>query len=264
MTTTVEPTVLVGRSGGVITMTLNRPKVRNAMSVAMIRELALAIDAAEADPLTRLIVLRGAGGHFSSGGDIAEMAAANAAPSDVDDPIRTMSVSYGQLATRFARTGLAVVAVVEGAAMGGGFGLACAADVTIASPTARFGLPEAKRGIIPAQILPSLLERIGYAHTKRLAVTAGTIDAEQAREMGLVHQVTADVEMALSATVDEIMACAPEAVAATKRLLFDMRLAENGALIGQAADVFVDAVRGAEGREGTRSFLDKRRPSWVT
>ncbi len=147
--------------------------------------------------------------------------------------------------------------------MGGGFGLACAADVTIAAPDARFGLPETRRGLVPAQIAPMLIERLGYSRAKLLAVLGGNIGADEALRLGLVHEVAEDVETALAAAIASIRQCAPSALAATKRLLRELRFKEPGTSVELAAQVFVEAVRGEDGAEGMRAFLERRPPKWA-
>jgi isohexenylglutaconyl-CoA hydratase len=132
------PTLTTRFERGVLHLTLNRPEVRNAMSLAMVDELLTALNSAETDGVTRVIVLRGAGGHFCAGADLKDMAAARAKASDDSDPVAHTNTRFGWLCAEFARTPLAVVAVVEGTVMGGGFGLACAADVTLAHASASF------------------------------------------------------------------------------------------------------------------------------
>jgi isohexenylglutaconyl-CoA hydratase len=145
----------------------------------------------------RVVVLRGAGGHFCSGGDLKDMAAARMramqGSADGTDPIAEVNARFGHLCAAFAHSPLAIVALLEGTVMGGGFGLACVADVAIATETASFRLPETSLGVVPAQIAPFLVERLGYSQAKRLAVTGGRLDAAAALRIGLVHQqVTPD------------------------------------------------------------------------
>jgi len=249
---------------GVLRLTLNRPEVGNAINSAMVRELTDALGAAEGSGELRIIVLRGAGENFCVGADIKDVAAAIAAAREgAPDPIRELSASFGRLCAAFAATQLATIAMVHGAAMGGGFGLACAADVTIAATNARFGLPETRRGLVPAQIAPMLIERLGYSRAKLLAVLGGNIRADDALRLGLVHEVAEDTEAALASAASSILACAPGAVAATKKLLRELRSRAPGDAVDLAANVFVEAVRGPEGREGMAAFLAKRSPNWA-
>lgn len=258
-------TLLVERLGGVTGVTLNRPDSRNAMSLKMVDELLAALETAEGDG-SRAIVLRGAGGHFCSGGDVKDMGAAQSQPDNGDDPIAGVNARFGHLCAAYAGTGLPVVVVLEGAVMGGGFGLACVADVAIARETAVFRLPETGLGLVPAQIAPFLVERLGYSQAKRLAVTGGKIDAASALRLGLVHYVCdgeEGCETALSQTLAEIYKGAPNAIAATKALIRRARLEPANALIEDAALVFAQAARSEEAGEGLTAFLEKRPARWT-
>ncbi len=255
-----------GDHGAVLHLTLNRPEARNAMSLRMVTELRLALAAAQESGAIRVVVLRGAGGHFCAGGDIKDMATARIQPADEgEDAMAHVSAQFGALCAAYARTPLALVAVLEGTVMGGGFGLACAADVAIAGDSVTFRLPETSLGVVPAQIAPYLVERIGYSQARRLAVTGAKIDAQAALAIGLVHEVHAGdaLDAALARVLRDILQCAPGALAETKRLVARARFKEPADLIDEAATVFAQAVRGAEGIEGTTAFVQKRRPSWV-
>ncbi len=260
-----ESAVLSRRDGAVLHLALNRPQVRNAMNAAMVLALREAVLAAERDESVRVIVLRGAGGHFCAGADIAEMAAARMQLAAKPAAIVELNAQFGELCADFARSGRAVVAVVEGTAMGGGFGLACAADVTLAGESAVFRLPETSLGVVPAQIAPYLVERLGYSQARRLAVTGGRIDARRALEIGLVHELHADASLdeALARTLHEILQNAPQAVAATKALMAKARLHSPASLIQEAAEVFSRAALSAEGAEGQAAFLARRKANWM-
>jgi isohexenylglutaconyl-CoA hydratase len=267
--------------GAVLHITLNRPEVRNAMSLRMVTELRAVLAHAEAGGDVRVVVLRGAGGHFCAGGDLKDMASArmqSAARVDLAgdaadgratdssiDPVARVSIQFGHLCVAFASTPLAVVAVLEGTVMGGGFGLACVADVALASDTAVFRLPETSLGVVPAQIAPFLVERLGYSQAKRLAVTGGQLRAQEALALGLVHAVYDDASMAstLPTVLGNILACAPGALAATKSLIGRARLTPPADLIQDAAAVFSHAAQGPEGQEGIAAFLQKRKPKWA-
>ena len=268
-TTTAPATITVRRDGPVLHLTLNRPEVRNAMSLQMVYELRQVLVDAQDDGGVRVIVLRGAGGHFCSGGDLRDMAAARTAPladGDGDDPIAKVSAAFGALCVAYAATGIATVALVEGTVMGGGFGLACVADVTMAGDNAVFRLPETSLGVVPAQIAPFLVERLGYSEARRLAVTGGTLDARKALDLGLVHEMhpAGALDHALAKLLADILRCAPQALAATKSLMAKARFSAPGALVEEAAAVFSHAVRSAEGVEGTSAFLAKTPPSWAS
>ncbi|HEY6135927.1 MAG TPA: enoyl-CoA hydratase-related protein [Rubrivivax sp.] len=263
--TTTDTTLLTRREGGVLHLTLNRPEVRNAMSLAMVLELRQALAAAESDGQTRVIVLRGAGGHFCAGADLKDMAAARAQLAANPNTLADINAAFGELCVAFAHTGLAVVAMLEGTVMGGGIGLACVADVAIAGTSAVFRLPETSLGMVPAQIAPFLVERLGYAEAKRLAVTGGRLDANAAIALRLVHAVHASgaLDNALAAVLGDILQCAPGAVAATKALLAKARFVAPASMVQEAAEVYSRAALGPEGCEGTSAFLAKRKASWV-
>jgi isohexenylglutaconyl-CoA hydratase len=281
MTTT---TIQVQLDQGVCTITLNRPEVRNAMSLAMINELLATLREAEGDAHVRVLVLRGAGGHFCAGGDIGDMAQARmklaqqqmeeasaghgngaGGTSSAPNPVATVNAQFGRLCLAFARTPLPVVTVLEGTVMGGGFGLACVSDVTLARDNVSFRLPETSLGLIPAQIAPFLVERLGYAEAKRLSVTGAKVGAQEALTIRLVHEVHADaasLDDALARTIGNILACGPNAIAATKNLLAHARLSTPESLIDDAAALFARAVLSDEGQEGTSAFMQKRKPRW--
>lgn len=258
-------TLALRREGPVLHVTLNRPGVRNAMSLAMVRELRVVLGQAEMRADTRVIVLRGAGGHFCAGADLSDMAAARMKLQDDPQALALTNAAFGELCVAYAQTGLAVVAVVEGTCMGGGFGLACVADVTLAGDSASFRLPETSLGLVPAQIGPFLVERLGYAEAKRLAVTGGRLDAHEALVLRLVHGVHAGaaLDAALAKVLSDILQCAPGAVAATKDLIAKARFQSPASLVQHAAAVFSQAALGPEGIEGTTAFISKRKANWV-
>ena len=259
--------LLLERKGDVLHVWLHRPQVRNAMSQTMLVELLDTLAQAEKSGV-RVVVLRGSGGHFSAGADLKDMAIARAAPiAHQTDPVAETNAKFGHVCAAYAHSPLAIVAVLEGAVMGGAFGLACASDVAIASHTVDFRLPETSLGVIPAQIAPFLVERLGYAEAKRLAVTGARFGAGDAYRIGLVHRVCendADLEAAVATILQQILACAPGAIAETKKLLRRARFEDPAALVEHAAAVFAKAARGPEGEEGLRAFIERRKPSWVS
>lgn len=257
--------LVVRRDGPVLHLTLNRPAQRNPLSVVMVQALRAALAAAEADGATRVVVLRGAGGHFCAGGDLHDMAVARQRLETDPQSIVTLSAAFGELCVAFAQSPLATVAVLEGTVMGGGFGLACVTDVALAGQSVSFRLPETSLGLLPAQIGPFLVERLGYSEAKRLAVTGARLGAAEALALRLVHEVHPDaaLDAALARVIGDILRCAPGAVAATKALLVRARHQAPAALVHEAAEAFSAAVLGLEGREGTAAFVAKRPPPWT-
>jgi isohexenylglutaconyl-CoA hydratase len=262
-------TLVLRREGWRLHVTFNRPEARNAMSFAMVGELMAVFDAIADDRTLRAIILRGAGGNFCAGGDIKDMAAARGLEPGPDgkDPLATSNRIFGAMLLRIEAAPQAVIAIVEGAVMGGGFGLCCVSDVAIASVDARFRLPETNLGVPPAQIAPFIVRRIGLTQARRLAVTGGSLDAVQALALGLVHYVSpgTDLDEQLERVLADLARCAPEAVATTKRLVLAAAAADGtqlSALLDDASEDFARAARGPESVEGMTAFLQKRRPSW--
>lgn len=266
---TPYPTLDVRQEAGVWHVTLNRPELRNAMSLQMVQDLRAVLQQAEQAKGARALVLRGAGGHFCAGADLKDMAAARMRQAHADvgtDLIAEVNARFGELCVAYAHTGLAVVALLQGTVMGGGFGLACVADIALADDTAQFRLPETTLGVVPAQIAPFLVQRLGYSEAKRLAVCAARLDAQQALALRLVHAVVAPdaLDAALTRTLTELLQCAPGAVAATKSLMAQALVHTPAELVGLAARVFSQAAQSPEGQEGALAFLQKRKPAWAT
>jgi isohexenylglutaconyl-CoA hydratase len=256
-------TLLLNLEAGVLHVTLNRPDSRNAMSLAMVGELRAVLDSVQADLSVRAIVLRGAGGHFCAGGDIKDMAGARAAGAEA---YRELNRAFGAMLEQAQHAPQVLVAVLEGAVLGGGFGLACVSDIAIAHTNAKFGLPETSLGILPAQIAPFVVKRIGLTQARRLALTGARCTGSEAERLGLVHFCEADsaaLDARLSEVLGQIRLCAPQANAATKALLLATESEALGPLLDRAAEQFAAAVTGSEGSEGTMAFMQKRAPTWA-
>lgn len=263
-------TLLLRRDGWRLHVTLNRPEARNAMSFAMVHELQAVFAAIAGDREVRAVILRGAGGNFCAGGDIKDMAGARGAEPGPDgkDPLATTNRIFGAMLQQIEDAPQAVVAVLEGAVMGGGFGLCCVSDVAVAIDDSKLRLPETGLGVPPAQIAPFIVRRVGYSAARRLAVTGGALGPDEGLRLGLVHHVTdrAGLEGQVAKVLADIGRCAPEAVATTKRLVLAASGAPHGdalsALLDVAADEFARAARGSEGVEGMLAFIQKRNAAW--
>ena len=255
-------TLLLNLEAGVLHVTLNRPDSRNAMSLAMVGELRAVLDSVQNDLSVRAIVLRGAGGHFCAGGDIKDMAGARAAGPEA---YRELNRAFGAMLEQAQQAPQVVVAVLEGAVLGGGFGLACVSDIAIADHQAQFGLPETSLGLLPAQIAPFVVKRIGLTQARRLALTAARFDGLEAERLGVVHFTERDPQ-ALAERLDEVLGqvlrCAPEANGRTKSLLLASVDEPLEAVLDRGAQWFAEAVRSEEGIEGTQAFVQKRKPRW--
>jgi len=254
----------------VLHVTLDRPQSRNAMSLAMVKELGSVFSALESDLSIRAVVLRGEGGHFCAGGDIKDMASArsSAAKSAEQgiDPYYELNKQFGELIALMNRLPQVVITILEGAVLGGGFGLACVSDVAIATPTAKFGLPETSLGIPPAQIAPFVVKRIGLTQARRLALLGAKFDGQTSVELGISHFYAQDdheVERLLGQTLDQVKNCAPAANAMTKALILKAAEQEAETLIDEAARAFSAAVQSQEGVAGTMAFVQKKPAPWA-
>lgn len=261
-------TLQLREDGFVLHVTLNRPESRNAMSLQMTQELRAVFTAIADSTTLRAVVLRGAGGHFCAGGDIKDMAGARlrAAESGNDEAYAELNRAFGHLITQVDHAPQVVIAVLEGAVMGGGFGLACVSDVAIAHQDAKFALPETGLGVIPAQIAPFVVQRVGLTQARRLALLGARFDGREAVQVGIAHQVAADaaaIDALLAGALAQVQKCAPLANRATKALLHRVGKEPLDGLLDDAARQFARAVAGPEGAEGTLAFVQKRSPSWA-
>ena len=265
MTAFPETSVLrLERKGCALVATIDDPATRNAMSDALLGDFERSFSHYAYDHSVRALVLRGNDRIFCAGADLGgkTLAGADADPraATVDLSIRGARV-YAAL-NAFPKP---VIAVVEGAAMGGGMGLAACADIVLAGPGGQFALSEARLGLVAAQIAPFVVARIGVAATRRLALTGSRFDAGQARAIGLVDELFEDgrsLEERLDRILEDIRACAPGALTATKALLNRLSGLDLVAFSDAAAEVFADAARG-EGAEGIAAFRQKRPPAWA-
>ena len=259
--------LLLALDGGVLRMTFNRPDSRNALSVALLSDIVAVFDAIRDSREVRAVVMRGAGGNFCAGGDIKDMAAVRMAQAKAEgDPAAEYNRKFGAFLRKVNEAPQATIAICEGAVLGGGFGLACVADVAFAHVDASFGLPETGLGIIPAQIAPFVVQRIGLSQARRLGVCGGRFKGEEARRLGIVHDVFADdaaLGALLDATLKQIIRCAPNANAVPKWIMRKVGTQELDPLLDYAARRFSEAVRGPEGAEGTAAFIEKRLPKWA-
>lgn len=255
----------------VLSITLNRPQSFNSLSAMMVEELTavfqkLALQFQKDDIGPRLVILRGAGGNFCGGGDVKEMAKlAECSRKGELAAIALHNSSAGRLFSLVSECPIPVVAAVEGLALGGGLGLSCAADITVATIDAQFGLPETSVGLIPAQVAPHVLRRVGQSRARLLAITGRRFDAASAERMGLVHYLAADrqsMDITISGITADMLKCAPGALASAKQLMcqsFEPGADDSDRL----AMLFARQMASVEGMEGTRAFSERRSPAWV-
>ena len=250
--------------GSVLKIWLNRPEAKNALSEEMTDELHLVLDAIRDDRSIRTIVLRGRGGVFCAGGDIkgfkSDMQAVSAAQ------VAKSNRSFGDLMIKINEQPQVVIMLVEGAAIGGGLGLACVADVTLVTVDARFRLSETSLGIPPAQIAPFVTERVGLTQARRLMLTGARFKGEEAVRLGIGHQVAsdaADLDAQCDVILGHINACAPGANAVTKGILFESLRRPRAESLDFASQGFAQCMLSSEGLEGIAAFVEKRKPVWA-
>lgn len=250
---------------GVLHLHLNRPKARNAMNPQMLAEIGAAFDAIRDRLDVRAVVLRGAGGHFCAGADLKSLGSGANLPGD-RDPVATLNRRFGTMLQRVEAASQVVVAVCEGAVLGGGFGLACVADITLTQAQARSGLPETTRGLPPAQIAPFVAARIGLSQARRLCLSGAQFDGIEARRLGLAHECyddSAALDTGLAATIAAVLRCAPQANAITKAILMNAGHERLDARLDAAAVKFSECTRGTEAAEGISAFTQKRAARWA-
>lgn len=249
---------------GVAVVMINRPQKKNAFDAATIAGLREAFETLHGAEGVRVVFVRGAEGVFCAGADL-EWMRDSADWTEADN--REDALQLAKMLKALYDIPALTVALVEKAAMGGGAGLVAACDMAVATADARFAFSEVKLGLIPATISPYVVDAIGPRQAKALFTTGRLFDAEYARQIGLVTEVVEDSDV-LNAVQEriasEIMACAPEAIAESKRLVWDVwgRPIDN-ALMDDTARRIAKKRVSPEGREGVRAFLDKRKPSWV-
>lgn len=255
--------VLMDVKDGVATLTLNRPDVHNAFDEHVIAALSGKLDALHVETDVRAVVLRGAGKSFSAGADMNWMKRA-----------ATFTVEQNQ-ADALALAGMlhklytlpkTTIACVQGAAMGGGFGLAACCDIVIAQKDAVFALSEVKIGLIPATIAPYVLRALGERQARRYFQTGEKFRGDTAHAIGFAHELAADgaeMEEKLSAILSALRQNGPKAMAASKQLCLDLAGKPiTPDLMNDTARRIAQTRAGAEAKEGLSAFLEKRRAGW--
>ena len=249
---------------GVVFITLNRPHKKNAFDAAVIGALHEAFETLHGADHVRVVFIHGAGGTFSAGADLGWMRDA-AGWSEADN--RDDAMGLANMLKALHDIPALTVAIVEGAAMGGGAGIVAACDMAVAVKGAKFAFSEVKLGLIPATIAPYVIEAVGARTARALFLTAEVFDAEAAQWFGLVDQVLDDADQIDAFIADfsqSVRACAPGAMGDAKRLVHDVagKRIDHG-LMEDTAKRIARARVSDEGQEGVRAFLDKRKARWA-
>jgi methylglutaconyl-CoA hydratase len=256
-------TVLCAVDGrGVATVTLNRPDRNNAYNSEVIGGLLDAFGQLATDDAVRVVLIRGNGRHFQAGADLAWLKEIGALSPEENVVVSRRTASAIRGLTEFPKP---TIALVHGGCFGGGTGIVAAADMVIASEDAIFSITETRWGVMAGIIIPQLNAAMGVRNVRRYALTCERFGAEEARAMGLVHQVCPEggLDAAAAPVVDALLMTAPEATAQTKR----RALLEAGLVM---TDEHFEALvaehaakrQTAEAVEGLASFLEKRPPNW--
>lgn len=249
--------------GPVATIWMNRPDLHNAFDEDLIAELTAACKALDADDDVRVVVLAGRGRSFSAGADLNWMkrAASNGIDDNLDD-----ARALARMLRGLAKMRKPTIARVQGAALGGGMGLAAACDIAVASTKAVFATSEVRFGIIPSAISPYVLRAIGARQAYRYFQSAERIDAARAREIGLVHEVVEPEQLddKVQEIVGALLQGGPLAQTAAKNLIRAVNNQPiNDVLVEETAHRIAHLRATPEAQEGIAAFLDKRPPAWL-
>jgi methylglutaconyl-CoA hydratase len=251
------PVVLVEKQTPQITLlTLNRPERRNALTIELMSELAAAIENAAADSKQRILILRGAGKAFCTGLDLEEAAK--------EQPHATAE-AVARVLLALAETRLVTIATVHGAAVAGGAGIMSACDFVIAAERTKIGYPEVRRGLVAGLVMTFLRRQLRERDLRELLLASELIEAERAREIGLVNRVVpaSELEAAAQKVATSVLQGAPGAISNSKRLMEELWSTSVKQDIERALRHHLEARGSAESKEGIAAFNEKRPPSWT-
>ena len=253
----------ITREGPLARLRLDRPELHNAFDAALISALTSALGQLADDAQVRVVVLEGSGRSFSAGADLnwmRGMASADEATNRED------ALALARLMRALDELPKPTIARVHGAALGGGVGLVACCDIAIGVPEAKFGLTEARLGLLPAVISPYVIAAIGSRQARRWFATGEVFDAQAAQRMGLLHEVVPATELddAVQRQVALLLKAGPVATAQAKTLVRSVQAhVDRDALDGATADLIAALRVSPEGQEGLAAFLDKRPPAWA-
>jgi methylglutaconyl-CoA hydratase len=254
----------IERDGAVARVWLDRPEVRNALNGALIRELAAAFTALAGEIGVRAIVLGGSGKAFCAGADLAFM---REAANYTWEQNHADAAALAEMLWAMYSCPVPVIARIHGDCYAGGLGLASVCDIRVVAEAVTFSLSEARLGLLPATISPYVIRALGEQASRRYFVSAERFGAAEAKATGFAHEVcaAADIDEVVGRFTTAIVANGPMATRACKQLVRDVAGREIGAeLRADTARRIADIRASAEGKEGIQSFLEKRKPGWLT
>jgi methylglutaconyl-CoA hydratase len=258
----MNDTVLLNRDArGIATITLNRPDKRNAFDDALIRRLHTVIEEVSADKGIRAVILTGAGTAFTAGADLVHMGRQGtmSEQENYEDALR-----FANCLRALDTLNKPVIARVNGGAYGGGVGVIACADIAIGVTTAKFALTEVRFGIVPAVISPYVVAAIGQRQSRRWFLSAMTLNANEAREIGLLHQAVepSELDATVEAYVAQLLKGGPLAQGEAKKLIRDVEHSPDAELPTLTARLLARLRGSPEGKEGLTAFLENRKSNW--
>lgn len=253
--------LVIEHKQGRVSVCLQRPEVRNAFDATMIGELTQAFEGLAQDPSVRVVVLSGEGKVFSAGADVNWM---RDSIDLTEEQNRQDAAEMARMFRSIAEAPFPVIVRAHGAAMGGGAGLVCAGDMTVASTDCIFSFSEVRLGIIPAVISPHALQKIGASEARRWFLTGERFDAATAHRIGMVHEVAeaADLDGVIDGWVDALCEGGPEAIRAAKKLIREVLQSPADQITDLTSQRIAERRATAEGQGGLRAFLDRVPPPW--
>ena len=252
------PAVLIEKQTPQIrTIVLNRPERRNALTLDLLNELSAAVKVASDQPEERVLILRGAGAAFCTGLDLREAADHTKAHATAEMVARTL--------VTLSQTRLITIAAVHGAAVAGGAGIMSACDFVVAAERTKIGYPEVRRGLVAGLVMTFLRRQVGERNMRELLLGSELIDAERAKEIGLVNRVVAKDDLMNEAQkfAQSVLQGAPGALAGTKRLIEELWSSSVKEDVDLALKYHMQARESEEAREGIAAFNEKRKPKWI-
>jgi methylglutaconyl-CoA hydratase len=252
------PLVLIEKQSPQVTIvTLNRPERRNSLTIELLNELISAINVASDEARERVLILRGAGAAFCTGLDL----------KDAADPKKAHMTAemVAKVLITLAETRLVTIAAVHGAAVAGGAGIMSACDFVVAAEKTKIGYPEVRRGLVAGLVMTFLRRQLGERNMRELVLGGELIDAERAREIGLINRVVPPDQLLNEAQkfADSVLQGAPNALAQTRRLIEELWATSVKEDVDLALKHHMRARESAEAREGIAAFNEKRQPNWT-